>query len=489
MERARRARDARFDGRFFIGVATTGIYCRPICPAAPPKPANVRYFPSAAAAAEAGFRPCLRCRPEASPGTPAWLGSSATVSRALKLIALGVLDSIPVEELAGRLGIGGRHLRRLFLKHLGATPIAVAQTHRLHSAKKLIDETSLPFTQIAFSSGFRSIRRFNAAFQDLYGRTPSELRRMGSRPREREKPHEYRFKMSFRPPYDWNSLISFLAARVIPGIESMASEGYRRTISLSGKSGFIEVRPSASEPCLEVRVHFPDPGFLLFILERVRRMFDLGADPGEISAHLRRDPLLRHSVALRPGLRIPGAWDGFEMAVRAVLGQQVSVRGAGTLTKRLVETCGERSEHGPLFPEAGNLLKADLKSIGLTRSKEQTLKNLAEAVHSRAISFDGSQDLTAFVKEFTTIRGIGEWTAHYVAMRALGEPDAFPSGDLILLRRTESAEGNVSPKSLTARAEPWRPWRSYAAMHIWAQALASAAPPKTAEKGKERIRP
>src|ERR1700677_3342909 len=233
-ERARLARDARFDGRFFIGVTSTGIYCRPICPAPSPKPENVRYYPSAAAAAEAGFRPCLRCRPEASPGTPAWLGASSSVSRALKLIGESALDDGGVDQLADRLGIGSRHLRRLFLRYLGATPVAVAQTRRVHFAKKLIDETELPMTQVALASGFGSIRRFNATFQTLYGRTPGDLRRATARERNQNEAGVYTFRLGYRPPYNWASLINFLGPRAIPGVESITLDEYRRTISLDG---------------------------------------------------------------------------------------------------------------------------------------------------------------------------------------------------------------------------------------------------------------
>jgi AraC family transcriptional regulator of adaptative response / DNA-3-methyladenine glycosylase II len=482
MERARRARDARFDGRFFVGVVTTGIYCRPICPAATPKSIHVRYFPSAAAAAEAGFRPCLRCRPEASPGTAAWLGSSVTVSRALKLIAAGALDTRGVEALAERLGIGARHLRRLFLKHLGAAPAAVAQTRRLHFAKKLIDETALPLTEVAFSAGFKSIRRFNATFQNQYGRSPRELRRIGLRAQPGAA-NEYCFRLAYRPPYDWEALVEFLRLRATPGVESVTAGNYLRTISLDGASGFIETRPVAGASFLEVRVHFPDPRALLRILERARRMFDLGADPLEIAGHLGRDPLLARSVALRPGLRVPGGFDGFELAVRAVLGQQVTVKGASTLAGRLVEAFGARSEHGLLFPAAEALAEADCGRVGLTRTRAQTLRDLARAVSRGAISFD--LDFETFVAEFTAVRGIGAWTAEYVAMRALGEPDAFPASDLGLLDAVARAEGVTTAKALKERAEAWRPWRAYAAMHLWTAASESRSVGKQRRRSKQ----
>lgn len=308
-ERARLARDARFDGRFFIGVTSTRIYCRPVCPAPQPKSAHVRYYPSAAAAAEAGFRPCLRCRPEASPETPAWLGTSTSISRALRLIGESALDEGGVEDLAGRLGIGSRHLRRLFLKHLGATPVAVAQTRRIHFAKRLIDDTSLPMTRIALASGFGSIRRFNAVFKNMYNRTPTELRRAGS-PRENGRAGLYTFRLAYRPPYDWRALIEYIAAQrpkrgVVAGLEE-----YRRGIALDGHSGQIAVRPVRGKHQLHLEIEFPEPARLLQIIERVRRMFDLQADPAAIAGHLSSDRELKPLLRAYPGLRVPCDWDG-----------------------------------------------------------------------------------------------------------------------------------------------------------------------------------
>jgi AraC family transcriptional regulator of adaptative response / DNA-3-methyladenine glycosylase II len=450
-ERARLARDPRFDGRFFIGVITTGIYCRPICPAPSPKPQNVRYFPTAAAAAEAGFRPCLRCRPEASPGTPAWLGAPATVSRALKLIGESALDDGNVDELASRLGIGSRHLRRLFLKYLGATPIAVAQTRRVHFAKKLIDETSLPMTQIAMAAGFGSIRRFNATFQKVYGRSPRELRASAARAVE-HRPGSYTFRLAYRPPYDWKSLIDFLAARAIPGVETVVDGEYRRTISIDGRAGSLAVR-HGTRNCLDVEIRYPDPGPLFRIVERVRRIFDLGADPAEISTHFRRDAMLAGAVRKWPGLRVPGCWDGFETTVRAIVGQQVSVKGASTLAGRIAAEFGTVTEDGILFPAPDTLAEAGLERAGLTRQRARSIRELARAAANGEIVFDGSLDERQFEERITRLSGIGPWTAQYVAMR-LGEPDAFPAGDLYL-------------RGAAGRSEHWRPWRAYAAMYVW----------------------
>ena len=453
---ARVARDQRFDGKFFIGVRTTGVYCRPICPAPSPKEGNVEYYPSAAAAAEAGYRPCLRCRPECSPGTPAWLGSSVTVSRALRLISEGALEDDGVDALAERLGIGSRHLRRLFLEHLGATPVTVAQTRRLLAAKKLIDETALPLTQVAIASGFGSVRRFNSAFLATWGRCPRDMRR------SREKTPasgSVTLELRYRPPFDWDALIGFISARATRGVESVDDDVYRRTIVTRNGPGWLEVRPSG-KGALELAVHSPDSTELLAVNSRVRRMFDLDADPQAIATHLRRDPLLRPLLKARPGLRVPGAWDGFELAVRAILGQQVSVAGASTLAARLVEESGEPVPFDiagltHTFPEPATLARADL-NIGIPAARAETIRQFARAVASGEIAFDAAVDSRAFQEKLRSLPGIGPWTAEYVAMRALSDPNAFPATDLVLKRACAGRE-----------TESWQPWRAYAAMHIW----------------------
>jgi AraC family transcriptional regulator, regulatory protein of adaptative response / DNA-3-methyladenine glycosylase II len=459
-ERARLARDARFDGRFFIGVTTTRIYCRPICPAPSPKSQNIRYYASAAAAAEAGFRPCLRCRPEASPGTPAWLGASSTVSRALKLIGESALDDGGVDDLADRLGIGSRHLRRLFLRYLGATPVAVAQTRRVHFAKKLIDETDLPLTQVAMASGFGSIRRFNATFQALYERTPTELRnaRMNGSKRfgNGHASGDYTFHIGYRPPYDWKSILEFLSARAIPGVESVTDGEYRRTISLDGRTGTIAVRPAGrnkSGNYLELQIRYPDPSALFRIVERVRRIFDVGADPAAIASRLQSDARLKPVLRAYPGLRVPGCWDGFEMSVRAVLGQQVSVKGASTMAGRVAAEFGTPVEGGVVFPSADKLADSDLTRLGVTRQRASSIRDLAHSVTVGDIRFDAAIETEEFERRITSIKGVGAWTAQYIAMR-LGEPDAFPATDLYLRKAVNDHES-------------WRPWRAYAAMYIW----------------------
>jgi AraC family transcriptional regulator of adaptative response / DNA-3-methyladenine glycosylase II len=461
-EQAARSRDARFDGRFFIGVTTTGVYCRPICPAPPSRRENVRYFPTAAAAAAAGFRPCLRCRPEAAPGTPAWSGTSALVGRALRLIGESALDGDGVERLAGRLGVTARHLRRLFLAHLGATPLEVALTRRLHFAKKLIDETGLPFTEVALASGFGSVRRFNSEIRRTYARTPGELRRLARGPVGAEGGC-YRFRLAYRPPYDWEAALAFLRTRAIPGVEWADASTYGRTIALAGASGTIAVRRARSGPALELEVRFPDPRGLLAIVERVRRIFDLGADPALIAAHLGADPLLAPALARHPGIRTPGAWDGFELAVRAILGQQVSVRAASTVAGRVAALFGAPAGEPQrrLFPRPHQLAQAEIERAGVVRVRAEAIRRLARAVEGGEVQLGwGSGFETGALR---SIRGIGEWTAQYVALRALGDTDAFPSGDLVLRR----AAGVRTARQLERRAEAWRPWRAYAVMLLW----------------------
>jgi AraC family transcriptional regulator, regulatory protein of adaptative response / DNA-3-methyladenine glycosylase II len=474
LERARLSRDPRFDGKFFIAVTSTGIYCRPICPASPsPRRSNVRYFASAAAAAEAGFRPCLRCRPEAAPGTPAWLGTSAVVRRALRLIHEGALDEIPVGEFASRVGVGARHLDRLFLQHVGASPLAVAQTRRLHFAKRLIDESDLPMTQIALAAGFGSLRRFNDAFQKAYQRAPRELRRDRREPPARNAGDEVSLALAYRPPYDWSHLRDFLSRRATPGVERVDEQGYGRVIRTDAGPAVIEVRPLPGRDALQLRVRGAPPAALFQIATAARRVFDLSADPALLAASLGADALLRPLVRRRPGVRIPGTWDAFECAVRAVLGQQVTVAAARTLAGRLVQRAGEPVATAVagldrLFPTPQALAAANLDGLGLTGARITALKSLAAAVVEGRVAFDRPAD--EVVARLVELPGFGEWTAQYIALRALGEPDAFLGADVVLRRMAAGDGAPLSVKELERRAEAWRPWRGYAVMHLWCAA-------------------
>jgi AraC family transcriptional regulator of adaptative response / DNA-3-methyladenine glycosylase II len=470
-ERARLARDPRFDGRFFIGVLSTGIYCRPICPAPTVRRSNLRYFPSAAGAAQAGFRPCLRCRPETAPGTPAWNGTAATVSRALRLIGQGALDDGSVENLSGRLGVSARHLHRLFLRHLGAPPVAVAQTRRLEFAKQLVSDTDLPMTQVARASGFQSVRRFNDAFRRLYRRPPSKLRQ--NRTAWPRAEGHYLFRLGYRPPFDWDSLLAFLAARATLGVEEVRSGTYRRSFALRGLQGTLEVRPLPRAHAVEARICFSEPSLLLQIVTRVRVMFDLAADPATVARHFRRDSLLASLVRKYPGLRVAGAWNGYELAVRAILGQQVTVSGASTLAGRLARRYGQpltlmdRGGLSHVFPGPEVLAEADI--TGLPSARASAIRALSLAVLRGEVDLDSPVLTDNTTEALLRVKGIGEWTAQYVAMRAFGEPDAFPVDDLVL--RQMAGNGVALARArLRERANAWRPWRAYAAMYLWREA-------------------
>ena len=474
-ERARLSRDARFDGQFFVGVRTTGIYCRPICPANAPKSENVSFYPSAAAACEAGYRPCLRCRPECAPGTPAWSGTSTTVRRGLRLIAEGALDDGSVEQLADRLGVTSRHLRRLFTQHIGASPLAVAHTQRLHFAKRLIDQTDLPMSQISTAAGYGSIRRFNDAFQNTYGRAPRDLRRR--RVDEVEMAGVLTVRLPWRSPYDWSGIADFLSGRATPGVELVADDRYLRTVSVGDEAGVIECWADREGGCVQLSVHGIATQSLFQLVQRVREIFDLDAPVADITDVISADNDMQKLLRARPGIRVPGAWDGFELTVRAILGQQVSVKAATTLAGRIAKRYGQvvatpasitasNLELDRLFPTAQKLARARFNDIGLVRSRAETIRRVAQAVCNGSLVFDNAQDPEEFRRSLTSIRGIGDWTAEYVAMRALKNPDAFPASDLGLLKAI-GVSGNSGVKELSRRAEVWRPWRSYAAMLLW----------------------
>jgi AraC family transcriptional regulator of adaptative response / DNA-3-methyladenine glycosylase II len=476
--RALQSRDARFDGLLFVGVTSTGIYCRPICPARTAKFENCRFFGSAAAAQEAGFRPCLRCRPESAPDMASWRGTSNTVSRALALITDGALDGdgARVETLAERLGLGERQLRRLFLQHLGASPISVAQTRRVLFAKQLIHETRMPMTEVALAAGFGSVRRFNEIFRDLFHRPPSALRRKSSANTDGAETG-VTLRLRYHPPYDWASMLGYLQARAIPGVEIVEGGRYHRTVEIDGFVGSVEVGHLPQLRSLSVTIRFPHVSSLPAIATRVRRVFDVGADIETINAHLSQDPLLAPLVARRPGLRAPGGWDGFELAVRAILGQQISVAAARRLAGELVALHGDPLSKGAAsdgnlshaFPTAKRLAAAESICLRIPHARRASLKALAEAAARDSNLFRPFGTIEEAIARLRSIRGVGEWTAPYIALRALREMDAFPATDIGLLRGATVIGGARSTSAaLLDRAESWRPWRAYAAQHLWA---------------------
>ncbi|MCL1634291.1 helix-turn-helix domain-containing protein [Luteimonas sp. SX5] len=488
--RARIAHDPRFDGLFFIAVRSTGIYCRPVCPAPTAKRENVVFYPTAAAAVAMGYRPCLRCRPELSPEAFARIGEE-TVQRALGLIAEGALQDGSVEQLAERVGVCSRQLRRLFVARTGATPIVVHTTRRMLLAKQLLTETSLPVTQVALAAGFNSLRRFNAAFREGCGMPPTAIRRQ----RAEAPGGALTLRLGYRPPLDFPAMLAFLSKRALPGIERVTDSSYERIVGPAEAPTLIHVSADAAKPELLLRIEGPDPRVIPDIVRRVRRIFDLDADLRAVHAVLRSEPLLAQAIKKRPGLRVPGGWDGFELAVRAVLGQQVSVAGATTLARRLVDAYGEPCKGGQpgldrVFPQPERLIGAPLELLGLPKSRATTLRSLARAMADGRIDFGAGQRLDDFVERFTALPGIGPWTAQYVAMRALSQPDAFPAGDLVLqqvLGGATSGDGlRLTERATAARAEAWRPWRAYAVLQLWHLA-GDHAVAKTEQRKKARV--
>ena len=456
--RAVSSRDTRFEGRFVTAVRTTGIYCRPSCPAQTPRRENVHFFPRAAAAAAAGFRACKRCRPDAAPGSRDWDARADLAARALRGIESGVVDTDGVPGLARQLAVSERHLHRTLVREIGVGPLALARTRRAQTARMLIEHTSLPLTTVAFSAGFASIRQFNDVMREEFGAAPTDLRRAPTPGGDASG--TLTLRLALRKPYADAQLLQWLAARAVPGVEEVTSDGYRRVV----EGAVVAVAPRADDGHVVARIDIDDVGRVGDLVSRVRRLFDLDADPASVDHVLGADPLLATSVTRRPGLRVPGAVDGFELVVRAVLGQQVSVAAARTFAARLTQRCGTalESPRGSLthsFPSAQQVAAADLTGVGLTTSRAATLRTVAQAVCD-GLSLEPTAERDGARRALLALPGIGPWTVDYVAMRALGDPDAFPADDLVLRR--------MLGKSATAVAESWRPWRAYAAMHIWA---------------------
>jgi AraC family transcriptional regulator of adaptative response / DNA-3-methyladenine glycosylase II len=476
--RAVQSRDARFDGRFFSAVKTTGIYCRPICPARTPLRRNITFYPHAAAAEAAGYRPCRRCRPESAPGTPVWQGTSATVTRALRLIEQGWLDRESLPKLCARLGVGERHLNRLFAEHLGTSPGAVARSQRAHLARLLVSTTQLPMSEVAHQAGFRSLRQFNAVVRQVFHATPGELRRVsGSKSASGERSGNVELKLAYRPPLAWTPLLTHLSKRAIRGLEFVDLEAgvYRRVVAPAGRAAVLEVSldREPGHSALRVRVECGAAGTLGALVRQVRALFDLDADPLTIAAALARCSLLAEKVEQAPGLRVVGAWEPFEALVRAVLGQQVSVRAAATLGGRLVERFGEALVGGPrlglshAFPSADVLAEADLSEIGLPAARAGAVRAVAQAAVRDPLWLEPATNLEVLVQRLCSLPGIGSWTAQTVAMRAFREPDAFPAGDLVLRRAASGGGPLLKTTHLEALSQRWRPWRAYAAAHLW----------------------
>ena len=468
-----KSHDARFDGRFFTGVTSTRIYCRPVCTARVPKRENCRFFPSAAAAEGAGFRPCLRCRPELAPGNASVDATQRLAQAAASLIEDGMAAGNGLTHVAAQLKVTDRHLRRVFEAQFGVAPVAFAQTQRLLLAKRLLTDTTMPATEIAFASGFQSLRRFNALFKQRYRLSPSDLRKAAPRGAKQDG---FTFELAYRPPLDWLHLTGFLAARSVAQVESVEKNVYRRTLRIidnidSGvpHTGWIEVRYHNTKSVLSVRVAATLGNVLPQVLARVKRVFDLSCQPEEIVAAL--------GAWARPhaGLRLPGAFDGFELAVRAVLGQQITVRAATTLAGRFAGAFGDAvvTPHLALqrvFPSAQTIAACsidDIAKLGIIAARARTIRALAHAIASGQLTLEPSSNVEDTLTALKQIPGIGDWTAHYIAMRALAWPDAFPHTDYGVMKAMNETTGATAAKRVLAKAEAWRPWRAYAVMHLW----------------------
>jgi len=469
--------DTRFDGRFFVGVGTTGIYCRPVCTARTPHRHNCRFFPSAAAAEAQGFRPCLRCRPELAPGYAAVDANRRLAQSAARLIEDGRLQDASLADVAGDLGVTDRHLRRVFQEEFGVAPVEYAQTQRLLLAKRLLTDTDMAVLEVAMASGFASLRRFNDLFRTRYRMTPGELRRTRAR---REPAESLAFDLAYRPPYDWPAMLAFLEKRATSGVEAVDGRRYRRTIRLGpgpvslrdgrgdekrgGVAGWIEVAPAPKRAALRIVASASLASVLPALLARAKCLFDLACRPDEIAAAL--GPL----AAANPGLRLPGAVDGFEVAVRAILGQQVTVRAATTIAGRFARAFGEPIDtpHAgldTLFPTAAAvaaLSENEVARVGIIASRARAIVALARAVQSGTLRLDPSADVDATLTALMHLPGIGPWTAQYIAMRALAWPDAFPHPDVAALKAMKATGARA-----LAAAEAWRPWRGYAVIHLW----------------------
>jgi AraC family transcriptional regulator, regulatory protein of adaptative response / DNA-3-methyladenine glycosylase II len=466
--RAVLGKDRRFDGVFYTGVRTTGIYCRPSCPAVTPRRSNVAFYPTAAAAQGAGFRACRRCRPDLTPGSPEWDVHADVAGRAMRMIADGVVEREGVPGLAARAGYTPRHLSRVLTSELGAGPLALARAQRAHTARLLIETTDLGIADVAFAAGFASVRQFNATIREVYAATPSQLRaarRRRGHPAA-ETAGAITVSLPVRAPFDFTSLLAFLAERAVAGVEACDQATYERTLRLPYGSGRVRLTPENDR--VECRLELADLRDLAAAVERCRRLLDLDADPVVIDEHLGSDELLRPLVTRHPGMRVPGHVDGFEVAVRAVVGQQISVAGARTILSGLVKAYGDEVETGGplgcLFPTADAIAAADPQALPMPRARARALVGLAAAVAEGRVVLDRSADRADVRVSLLALPGVGPWTADYIAMRALGDPDVYLATDLGVRR----ALARLGPKEpVDRRDSAWRPWRSYALMHLW----------------------
>lgn len=466
------SRDPRFDGVFFVGVTSTGIYCRPVCTARTPKPANCRFFASAEAAEKENFRPCLRCRPELAPGNAPVDDSRRIATLVASRIEEGVLDDgASLEKVAKQFGWSSRQIRRIVQKELGVSPIELVMTRRLLLAKQLLTETSLPIARVAFASGFASLRRFNDAFSIRYGMPPTALRRQSWPAPAEASPDSFCLQLAYRPPFDWTHLLGFLATRSLAGVEMVRDDEYARTVRLGGLTGWLRVRHAPSRRALVVELPHALTPALPALLGRLRHLFDLTARPDVIAAHLSRDTQLARPLAANPGLRVPGAFDAFEIALRAILGQQITVKAATTIAGRVTQAFGDAVETpiegldrlAPTAERIADLRPARLASLGIIETRARSIVAIAKEIASGRLRLEPGADPGATIAQLCELPGIGAWTAQYLAMRALRWPDAFPREDVAVRK----ALGGVTAAGAEELSQAWRPWRSYAVLHLW----------------------
>jgi AraC family transcriptional regulator of adaptative response / DNA-3-methyladenine glycosylase II len=490
--RAVQSRDSRFDGWFVVAVHTTGIYCRPSCPAKTPHRHNVSFFRAAATAQHQGFRACKRCRPDASPGSPEWNTRADVVARAMRLIADGVVDRSGVGGLATRLGYSERHLNRLITDELGAGPLAIARAQRAQTARVLIETTDMTMTDVAFAAGFSSVRQFNDTVRQVFANAPTELRAQRRRREPRRvagamaAPGSITVRLPVRAPFDPNSVFAFVGVRAVPGVESWDGDVYRRTLRLPNGSGIVSLRPDG--PAVSCTLWLDELADLQTAVQRCRRLLDLDADPVAIDHHLGTDPMLAGLVRRRSGLRSPGCVDGAELLIRAIIGQQVSVAGAATVAGRLAAIVGDRprrhgDEHSPdvLFPSAAQIAELDPVDLPMPRARGRSLVAAAAAVAGGTLDVDLGADRDELSAALQALPGIGPWTAQYVVMRALGDPDVFMPTDLGVRHALDRLGVDSSPRSASDLAKRFSPWRSYALHHLW-HSLSDAAPHPTSPK-------
>jgi AraC family transcriptional regulator of adaptative response / DNA-3-methyladenine glycosylase II len=481
--RAVQSRDTRFDGQFFTGVATTRIYCRPSCPARTPRRQNVHFFSTAAAAQSAGYRACKRCRPDESPGSPQWNLRADTAARAVVMVSDGVVDREGVTGLARRLGYSERQLRRHLKEELGVAPLELARAHRSAAALALLENTSMSVTDIAFAAGYSSVRQCNEALRDAFGESPTALRRQRATNPARTPSGTIDLSLPVRQPYCLAKILRFLALRAVAGVEEFSDGWYRRVLRLPRSVAIVSIDAAQDGERVDVRLELDDVRDLSAAVNRVSQLLDLHADPGAISAVLERDPLLADHVHASPGLRVPGHPDAEELAIKAVLGQQISVVAARSLASRLVESYGEPLPRpsGTLtrsFPTSAALAEASTSDLPMPKGRQQAVIGLARALADHSIDLSPGADRDAAERGLLALPGIGTWTAAYVRMRGLGDPDAFLASDLGVRRAFEAHALPGDPRSVINRAEGWRPWRAYALMHLWASlATPNTSPP------------